>query len=747
MTRPIGIDLGTTNCCAAWIDGDAIHVLTDEANRVTMPSVLAETTDGKRLVGFGARNLESPPRFRHGFVKRHLGTDVSFPLGDGDHTAAEISAHYLRELKRRAESALGEEVAAVVTVPAHFEQIHLEETRVAARQAGLELIDLILEPVAAAVAWFHDEAPAGARASGKVLVYDLGGGTFDVTVCSRLSREGHQHVEVGANRRAFGGDKYLGGLDFDKALVGLARAQLQRLGVPEADLGRGLPTQPWLWSLLASAEAVKRKLSEEHAYLWQHTVQLGDRSVELQLNVTRADFERVIGRFLDDTIAHCDGALLMNGRGRSILQRSATHDREIIDREVQTLDAVLLVGGSTRVPAVAQRLRRYVLDHGAPDVPVRSYKPDECVAIGAALHAATKAAVPGRSATSSKPPAMRHTVGPEGLAHDLSIRVREGRTVLLRAGATAGAVQEAAFFIGDTSGVVRIPVFEGDTPHRPVEFQVALSHKMRVVLRSSYQPGKLHFELLVDGQRLHQDLSLEPQRLVQDRAALTRQYEELSRDVENTLGRFSPDGPDGQALRREVDILRLDLMTELENPIAFDAARIHDRLRRLDGVNQRMKIFAQTGEGLQIRCSRLLRQFQAHDTEHALQATLESLLAAHPETADPVRLKALWHQFESDVLRLMKATYPVRNEIDEVVVDDLVRELRKQIEFLRKHVSDGARRDQLDLMEQVVDRYARGPEPPADRLAHLIAVSDSQLEQLYRETADSVLKRGLLSLS
>jgi molecular chaperone DnaK len=222
MPIPIGIDLGTTNCCMAWIQAGRLAVFKDEHNRTTIPSLVAQTSSGEILVGWRARACRDP-RYRHGFAKRALGTTQRYPLADRDVAAHTISGYVLKELKLRAEQVLGGEVAAIITVPAHFQEIHREETRRAAAEAELKVIDLLVEPIAAAVAYYQQrEAGGGALADETILVFDLGGGTMDATVCVRRGT----HIEVGARGRAYEGDKYLGGLDFDKALLGLAAEQL-----------------------------------------------------------------------------------------------------------------------------------------------------------------------------------------------------------------------------------------------------------------------------------------------------------------------------------------------------------------------------------------------------------------------------------------------------------------------------------------------------------------------------------------
>ena len=407
MTARIGIDLGTTNCVVAWVDPNTSmpQVLKDEAELPLLPSVLAQDRNGDILVGRRAKFLKEP-LFRHAFVKREIGTTRRFPLKDGDYTAAEISAWFLRAMKKRAEQALKDEVAAVVTVPAHFEEIHLNETRQAAKEAGLELIDLIREPVAAALAYYSDASFRGeAGASSQILTFDLGGGTMDAALCLRQG----SHIEVGAHGRAYDGDKFLGGLDFDKALLGLAVEQLARqdIRLDVVSLGDGISKTSWLWDLLLSAEKVKHELTENLEAHWSKEVTVGDQRGAVDFWVTRGQFEECIQNKIEQTLRHCDNALLAHAETRAHSEKLSIEDR--LKRVVAELDMVILVGGSTRVPCIEREIRKHYKDISGIDMKIRSFRVDECVAVGAAIYAATRST---GSSIRDTGPAIQWIAGP-----------------------------------------------------------------------------------------------------------------------------------------------------------------------------------------------------------------------------------------------------------------------------------------------------------------------------------------------
>jgi molecular chaperone DnaK (HSP70) len=398
--KRIGIDLGTTNSCVAVVEAGQARILTAPgSDERTMPSVIAQLVDGSIVVGEKAKAAQRP-LYRHAFIKRFMASNVEFPFERGAKSPAEVSHYYLKELKERAEQALGGEVAAIVTVPAHFDSVSMNQTRLAASTAGLTLLgDLMREPVAAAVAYYDHQARQGRpQGDSTILVYDLGGGTMDATICIRRGDE----IEVADGGRAYGGDPCLGGFDFDRALVGFAVNHLRerhkdlelrpRLDAPRPSpddplgLRVELMIEPWLWQLLVSAESVKIGLSSATMAEWDAQLAIGDRQVRLNLWVSRGDFEKAIEPEVDKTLLICDEAMLKYARARREWEGSG---REETCRSVaRSLDKVLLVGGSSRIPFVRRKVEEHFRVRYGAEVPVDLFEPDLCVALGAALAAA-----------------------------------------------------------------------------------------------------------------------------------------------------------------------------------------------------------------------------------------------------------------------------------------------------------------------------------------------------------------------
>lgn len=382
---PIGIDLGTTNCCMAAFRNGKTDVIPVEGQN-TMPSILAQKPNGEIVIGKFAK-IANSPLYRYAFVKRKMGIDFEYPLKDGKHSPTSITALYLEKLKKVAEEHLNSEVAAVITVPAHFLEIHLQETRQAAKIAELKIIDIIREPVAAAISYYSDIADAMSAEKGKILVYDFGGGTFDATVCSIQGR----HIEVGGRGKAYDGDKFLGGYDIDRAIIQLIVPTLKKQDFlsSENSLREG-DEGAFTYELLKEAERVKIALSKDTDAEWDQVLEIvsSQRVAKISEYISRSQFENAIEEILDKTLAICENALLQSG---ILIPGNEDHDKDrIIKSEAQSINAVILVGGSTRIPAVKTKIRKFFEDRYEVSLPVRLYKPDECVAIGAALYASQK---------------------------------------------------------------------------------------------------------------------------------------------------------------------------------------------------------------------------------------------------------------------------------------------------------------------------------------------------------------------
>ncbi len=347
----IGIDLGTTNSEVALASEGRIEVLDVSPGTKLLPSYVGMSDDGALLVGESARNQYAlyPERTIRS-VKRRMGEDVQLELGEARHTPQEISAMLLRRLKDVASARLGSPAKrAVITVPAFFSDAQRQATREAGELAGLEVVRIVNEPTAAALAYRSD-----ARPDARLLVYDLGGGTFDVSVVN--AHEGV--VEVLASH----GDNHLGGDDFDARIVERCVAHLkEHHGVDATSEPRAMSR------IVRAAEAAKIRLSTEpYAVIEEeYLLERDGAPVNLSLELARDDYESMIEGFVDRTLDAVHVAL----SGAKLV--------------ASDIDEVLLVGGATRTPLIARRLEEVL--GIAPRLDV---DPELCVAAGAAMQGA-----------------------------------------------------------------------------------------------------------------------------------------------------------------------------------------------------------------------------------------------------------------------------------------------------------------------------------------------------------------------
>jgi molecular chaperone DnaK len=368
MGRAIGIDLGTTNSAVAVHTPQGARIVPSREGGSMTPSVVAFARDGTLLVGDVAKRqaVANPDRTIRS-VKRHMGTDWTMTVDGKAYTAQEISARILHKLKRDAEAYLGEKVTdAVITVPAYFDDAQRQATREAGEIAGLRVLRIISESTAAALAYGIEKG----RADELVIVFDLGGGTFDVSLLE-VGKDDDDFSTIQV--RATFGDNHLGGDDWDQRIVDHLLASPRIGGRP------GLPGDPaLLWRLREVAELAKRDLSVVSAT----TVSLPylgstpNGAIHLEETLTRAQFEQMTADLLERTGAPFR-KIIAEGGGRDSVSR------ELIPLDVHDIDHVLLVGGSTRMPAVADLVRRLT---GGKE-PNKGVNPDEVVAVGAALQA------------------------------------------------------------------------------------------------------------------------------------------------------------------------------------------------------------------------------------------------------------------------------------------------------------------------------------------------------------------------
>ena len=348
MSKIIGIDLGTTNSCVAVMEGGEPVVIPNAEGARTTPSVVAFTKNGERLVGQVAKRqaVTNPDRTVIS-IKRDMGTDRRINIDGKDYAPQDISAMILMKLKADAEAYLGETVTqAVITVPAYFSDSQRQATKDAGRIAGLEVLRIINEPTAAALAYGLDKDD-----SHKILVYDLGGGTFDVS----LLEIGDGVFEVLATN----GNTRLGGDDFDQRIIDYLAAEFKKENNIDLKADRMA-----LQRLKEAAEKAKIELSGVMSTNINLPFITADATgpKHLDITLTRAKFDELTRDLVDATVAPMQNAL---------------RDAGLTANEV---DRVILVGGSTRIPAVQEAVRKMTGKE-----PYRNINPDECVAIGAAI--------------------------------------------------------------------------------------------------------------------------------------------------------------------------------------------------------------------------------------------------------------------------------------------------------------------------------------------------------------------------
>lgn len=420
----IGIDLGTTNSEVAVVQDGRVRIIEVDGAKI-LPSVVGLADDGTLLVGQSARNQYTlyPERTIRS-VKRRMGEDVRLPMGPQSYTPQEISALILRRLKQAAEAALSQTVTkAVITVPAYFSDAQRQATRDAGGLAGLEVVRIINEPTAAALAY-----EAAQETAKNILVYDLGGGTFDVSVV-RLNRD---VTEVLASH----GNNHLGGDDFDDKLVDHVVTHLQEtLGVDPRDQRAAMAR------IVRACETAKIALSDapyariEEEYLLEQN----GKPVHLSLEINREDYEDLIAAYIDETLEAVHIAL----KGASLA--------------VTDIDEVLVVGGATRTPLVQQRLERALGMQPRAEV-----DPELCVAAGAAIQAAV---IAGQTVASVLVDITPYTFGTSALS-ELDGEIYPFTYVpLIRKNTPIPVTKSEAFETSyDNQTVIEVNVYQGEDP-------------------------------------------------------------------------------------------------------------------------------------------------------------------------------------------------------------------------------------------------------------------------------------------
>ncbi|MBN2045111.1 MAG: Hsp70 family protein, partial [Anaerolineales bacterium] len=424
MSKIVGIDLGTTNSGVAVVR-DGLPIMLPNGNERIIPSVVGYSSDQKWLVGTPARNqyvLDPENTVRS--IKRKMGDDLRITLGGRSLSPQEISAFILRELKEISSCILGEDVSdAVITVPAYFSDAARQATRDAGRIAGFNVRRIINEPTAAALAYGLNGAE-----DQTVLVYDLGGGTFDVSLVELMGGI----VEV----RASHGDTQLGGDDFDLLLAEKIAAWFEEThGVKVRDDRRAFAR------ILRAAEIAKIQLSA-HPYVWIKEEYLAEKKgvpLHLEYEISRKDFEILIQPLLQKTLASIDQVILDSGVSSEQIQQ------------------VFMVGGSSYIPAVWE-----LVANALDTEPHMSLNPEEVVALGASVQAAIIAGEPIDAILVDVTP---HSLGIAVAQPFMGELISDRYKVLIRRNTTIPTTKEEEFYtVYPEQDTIRIEVYQGEYP-------------------------------------------------------------------------------------------------------------------------------------------------------------------------------------------------------------------------------------------------------------------------------------------
>ena len=353
MSKIIGIDLGTTNSCVAVMEGGEAVVITNPEGARTTPSVVGFSRDGERLVGqITKRQAVTNPDRTISSIKREMGTNYKVSIGDKDYSPQEISAMILGKLKADAEAYLGQPVTqAVITVPAYFSDSQRQATKDAGKIAGLEVLRIINEPTAAALAYGLDKEEDKAQ---KVLIYDLGGGTFDVSILE-LNDGVFEVLATSGNNR-------LGGDDFDKKIIDYVVDEFRR--TTGMDLKGNSSAMQRIKEAAEKAKIELSGIAKTNINLPFITMDANGQPCHLDVDLTRAKFDQLTLDLVEKTAIPVNQAMRDAGLSQSDISK------------------VVLVGGSTRIPAIVESVKRLTGKE-----PYKGINPDECVAVGAAIQA------------------------------------------------------------------------------------------------------------------------------------------------------------------------------------------------------------------------------------------------------------------------------------------------------------------------------------------------------------------------
>ncbi len=448
----LGIDLGTTNSAMAYVKNGQPEIIVNARGERTTPSVFQRNVSGELVVGSVAKNqYSSLPEQTVLEVKRKMGNAEAIHIGESSYLPEEISAHFLKYLKQSAEDFLGEKVTeAVITVPAYFSDAQRKATKIAGEIAGLKVERILNEPTAAAIAYGYEHQGDEKN----IVVYDLGGGTFDVSV---VRLDGAQ-IEV----KASAGDNHLGGMDFDRLLVDwLAEQFADQYEVPLFSFGEEVEITQRHARVKLEAENVKKTLSSAQTATF-HLPFLAvyeGQPISLDYTITRDEFDDLIGSSIRMTLAHTDKAIVDAGLS------------------VNQIDDVILIGGATRIPLVQQLVENKFQKTAKKDI-----NPDEAVALGAAVQGEMN-----NEAFTDETSLMVIDVCPYTLGTDI-LRVVKGKResghfdILIHRNEPLPAVAKKIYHtVNDNQETIDIGVYQGDDEDERVRDDLKITDEPIIV--------------------------------------------------------------------------------------------------------------------------------------------------------------------------------------------------------------------------------------------------------------------------
>lgn len=550
MSTVVGIDLGTTNSGVATVRNGAPYMLPNGEERI-IPSVVGYSPTGQWLVGTPARNqyVFSPENTVRS-IKREMGTEKRVQLGGQQFTPQEISAFILRELKSIAERNLGEEIVdAVITVPAYFSDLARQATHDAGQIAGFNVRRIINEPTAAALAYGLNMAE-----DQMVLVYDLGGGTFDVSLVELMSGI----VEV----RASHGNTRLGGDDFDQRLAELVADRF------EEEHGVDLRQARRAWArLVRAAEMAKIELSS-HPFAWIKEEYIAEKDgvpLHLEYEVSRHEFIEAIQDMLGQTLQSVDQVM-----------RDAQVTREEISH-------VLLVGGSTRIPAVWELVTNYL-----DTEPHMSINPEEAVALGAGVQAGIIAGEPIDAILVDVTP---HSLGIEVAEVRLGLIIPDCYNVLIHRNTTVPVTKEEVYStLHPEQDTVEIKVYQGE---KPTASENTLLGKFLITGLEPEHPGELakvtvRFDFDVNGilKVTARDRHTGQQKDITVEASLARMSEVEIMEAQKRVAGAPPPAPVATSAEATVLVERAERLLESDELDPEDRAELEELIAEVQAAQQ-----------------------------------------------------------------------------------------------------------------------------------------------------------------